>query len=83
MGIGGVRVRWESLCRDIERLLDGVTDDGWKYMDDNLIVACYHAPPEWIPLMKRIAVSAEYVRATTQGDVSIEEEDSSEEDTGP
>ena len=54
-----------SLRRSIENLLEGVTDDGWHYLEDDLIIACYHSPPKWIPLMKRIAVIAEYVRAAT------------------
>ena len=55
----------DSLHLDIECLLDGVTDDSWKYLDDDLITTCYHAPLEWIPLMRRIGVTTEYVRATT------------------
>ena len=66
----------------MERLLEGVTDDGWQYLDDDLIIACYHAPPQWIPLMKRIVVATEYVRAATQGDISTEDDNTSnEEDT--
>ena len=65
----------DSLRLDVERLLEGVTDNGWKHLNNDLIVACYHAPVEWIPLMRRIAVATEYVRAVAQGDVLVEEEE--------
>ena len=67
----------DSIPSDIECLLDGVTNDNQQYMNNDLITTCYHAPPEWIPLMRRIAVTAEYVRATAQGDVSMKEEEDS------
>ena len=64
--------------------MEGVTNDGWQYLDDNLIDACYRAPPEWIYLMRRITIAAKYVRVVTQGDVLMEEdteeESESEED---
>ena len=56
------------------------TNDGWNYLDDDLITAFYRAPLEWISLMRRIAVVAEYVREETQGEVSMEEERSDEEE---
>ena len=71
----------ESLQLDIERLLEGVTDDGWQYLYNDLIAMCYRAPMEWISVMRRIVVSLEYVRAETHGDVSMEEESSDGEDT--
>ena len=45
--------------------MKGVTNDGWKYIDDDLIVACdiYHL--EWISLMRRITFVVEYVIAVT------------------
>ena len=64
----------DSLQIEIERLLYGVTDDGWKYLVDDMAFTCYHAPQEWIPLMRRIIVDVEYVQETTQGDVPMEEE---------
>ena len=64
----------ESLQFDIENVLNGVTNDGWQYHDDDLSTTCCHAPPEWIPLMRRIIVDVEYVQETTQGDVPMEEE---------
>ena len=67
--------------KNVERLLEGVTDDGWKHLDYDLITSCYHGPHEWIPLMKRIVVAAEYVRAMTWGDVPMEDEYESEEET--
>ena len=70
----------DSLWLDVERLLEGVTNDGWYYLNDNLIVAYYRAPLEWISLMKRIAVVVEYGRAAKWGDVSMEEEISEEEE---
>ena len=60
--------------------MDGVTDDGWKYLDDDMIIACYKSLSEWISQMRRMAVAAEYIRATTQGDMSMEEEISNEEE---
>ena len=51
----------DSLQLDMERLLEGVTDDGWQYLSDDLISACYRDPPEWISLMRRIMVVTEYV----------------------
>ena len=50
-----------SLHREIENFIDGMTDDGWKHLDDNLIDSCYRAPPKWIPLLKRITVAADYI----------------------
>ena len=70
----------DSLQLDVERLLEGVIDDGWKYLDDDMIIACYIAPLEWISLMRRIAIVAKYVRAVAQGDVLMEEERSKEEE---
>ena len=52
----------DKFWQHVERLLEGVTDDGWQHLDDELITTCYHAPCEWIPLMKRIAVAADYVQ---------------------
>ena len=46
-----------SLCHDIESLPEGVTDDSWQHLDDDLITSFYHAPLEWIPRIKRIAVA--------------------------
>ena len=70
-----------ELRKHVELLLEGVIDDGCQYLDDELITACYHAPPEWIPLMKRIDVVAEYVRAPVQGDVVMDDDyDTSEEE---
>ena len=67
-------------------LLKGVMDDGWQHLDQDLIASCYHAPHDWVPLMRRIAVAAKYVWVAALGDVSMdddvaEEEDSSEEGT--
>ena len=70
----------DSLRLDVDKLLEGVTDDGWKFLDDDLIAACYRDPPEWISLVRRIAIVAEYARATSQGDVSMEEESFDEEE---
>ena len=70
----------ESLRLDVERILEGVIDDGWWYLDDDLIIACYRSPPEWIALMWRIAVDFENVIETTEGDVLMEEESSDEEE---
>ena len=52
----------DSLQLDIERLLEELTDDGWKYLEDDLIATCYRGRPEWISHMRRITVAAEYVR---------------------
>ena len=65
---------------DVEHLLEGVTDDWWKYLDEDFIITCCKAPPEWISLMRRIEFIAEYVRAATQGYVPMEEEEDSEEE---
>ena len=59
--------------------MDGVTDDKWQYLDDDVISVWYRTPPG-ISLMRTIAVVAEYVRALEQGDVPMEEESSNEEE---
>ena len=71
----------DSLCLDMEQLLEGVTDDGLRHLDDDLIVMCYKASPEWISRMRRIMVVAKYVIVERHGDVSMEEKSSDEEDT--
>ena len=75
-----------SLLLDIECLLEGVTNDGWWYLDDDMIIAYYRAHLEWIFLMRRIVIVVEYVSAVTQGDVQMDkhisnEEEDSDEDT--
>ena len=57
----------------MEHLLEGVIDDGWKYLDQDLIASCYHAPHEWVPLTRRILVAAEYVQPVALGDVSMDD----------
>ena len=47
---------------DMERFLEGVTDDGWQHLDNDLIFACYRSPPEWISLVRRIMVVVEYIK---------------------
>ena len=64
----------------MERLLEGVTDDGWQYLDDNLIAACYRAPLEWLSQMRRIVVVVVYVKAVARGFIPMEEESSNEEE---
>ena len=64
----------------MERLLEGFTNDGWNYLDDNLINACYRSPPKCISLMRMIVVDVEYVREVAQGDMHMEEEDGTKED---
>ena len=49
-------------------------------MDDDLIIECYQAPPEWITLMRMIAMVVEHVRAMTHRDVPMEEERLDDED---
>ena len=49
---------------------------------DDLFASCFHAPLQWIPLMKRINVAVEYVYAVVRGDVPMESDSSfGEEDT--
>ena len=73
------RSLWSLSC-DIRSLLEGVTNDVWQHLDDDMIYSCYCMPLEWIPLMKRIAVAIEYVQAATQGDASMEDEEKSNEE---
>ena len=63
----------------MESVLEGVMDDGWQNLDQDLIASCYHAPHKWVPLMRRIVVAAEYVWATARGDDATKEEDRSKE----
>ena len=35
----------DILWLDMDKILDGVTGIGWKYLYDDLIAACYKTPP--------------------------------------
>ena len=45
--------------------MKGVTNDGWKYIDGDLIIACGKYHLELISLMRRITFVVEYVIAVT------------------
>ena len=58
----------------MDQLLKEITDNEWKYLDDDMIIICYRSPPKWIYLMRRITIPTEYVRTMMQFDVLMEEE---------
>ena len=79
----------EVRCRDVEgmidsvwalldRLLVGVTDEGWRDIDPDVVQECMRAPREFRSIAIRVAILVDRARAQEP----IGDEDSPEEERG-
>ena len=75
-----LRHKLETIMPHLEQLAEGIADVVWQHLDNELIATCHSVPPEWTPLMRRIAVYYEYVRREARGDVAMEDDESFDED---
>ena len=64
----------------LERLADGIYDDGWQHLNNELIAAIHSFPLEWTSMMRRMAVTYDYFHRVAQGDIPAEYDGYSEEE---
>jgi hypothetical protein len=70
-------VTLESVRELLDRLLIGVTDEGWRDVDPDVVRDCMGAPREFRSIAIRVAILVDRVRAQEAGG---EEEDLPEEE---
>ena len=73
------RQEMDGVLPYLEWLATGVSDDGWQHLSSEMISAIHNLPPEWIGVMRKMAMAREHFRWASRGDIPAEDE-SSEED---
>ena len=66
----------DGLLPHLERLTNGVSDDGWQHLRNDVIASIHSFPPDWTPVMRRITVACDYFRRAARGDLPAEDESS-------
>ena len=61
-------------------LADGISDDGWQHLNNDMIASIHSFPPEWTPVLRRVVVVYDYLRLEARGDLPGEDESSEEDD---
>ena len=64
----------------LEWLAEGISNDRWKHLYNELITVIHSVPLEWTSVMRRMAIAYDYFRQATQGDLPAEDNESSEEE---
>ena len=64
----------------LEQLVDGVSEDGWQHLSNDVIASIHSFPLEWTSVMRRMDVAYDYFRRATRGDLPTEDESSKEDD---
>ena len=64
----------------LEWLADGISNDGWQHLNNDMIASIHIFPPEWTSVMRRMAMACEYFRRAVRGDLPAEDESSKEND---
>ena len=75
--------RWQEvdgLLLHLEWLADGVSNDGWQHLSNDVIASIHSFPLEWTSMMRKMAVACDYFRREARGDLPIEDESSMEDD---
>ena len=75
--------RWwdmDGVLPYLEWLSTGVSDDGWKHLSSEMIVAIHNLPPEWTGVMRKMDMACEHFRRATRGDLPAKDESSEEDD---
>ena len=70
----------DEFLSDLEKLTDGISDDGWQHLNNDLITAIHIFPPEWTSVMRWVAVAYDYLRRAMRSDIPTEDESSKEDD---
>ena len=63
----------------MEKLDEGIYDDGWQHLDNEFIVTIHSVPPEWTSVMRRMVVACDDFLRVVQRDLPAEDDESSEE----
>ena len=73
-------VKLESVRALLDRLLVGVTDEGWRDIDPDVVQECMRAPREFRSIAIRVAILADRARAQEPvGDEDLPEEERGED----
>ena len=64
----------------LERFIDGISDDGWQHLSNDLIASIHSFPLEWTSVMRRVAMACDYLCRAARGDLPVEDESSEEDD---
>ena len=75
--------RWEvdDFFPYLEWLADGISNDSWQHLNNDLIASIHMFPPEWTFMMiRRVVVACNYLCQEARGDLLVEDESSEEDD---
>ena len=64
----------------LEWLANGISDDGWKHLSNELIAAVHSFPLEWTSVMRKMDVACDYLCQAVRGDLPAEDESFEEDD---
>ena len=64
----------------LEQLTDGISDDGWQHLNNDLIAAIHSFPLEWTSVMRNMVMAYDYLHQATRGDLRTKDESSKEDD---
>ena len=64
----------------LERLADGIYNDRWQHLNNELIDAIHSFPLELTSAMRRMVVACDYLCRAARGDLPAEDESSEEDD---
>ena len=70
----------DGLLPHLERLVDGIFDDGWKHLSNDVIASIHSFPLEWTSVMRRMAMACEYFCQAVRGNLLVEDESFEEDD---
>ena len=70
----------DAIFLHLERLAEGISDDGWQRLYNELITAIHNVPLEWTFVMRRMVVACDYFHQAARGDLPAEDDESSKED---
>ena len=70
----------DGLLPHLEWLATMISDDGWQHLSSDMIASIHIFPPEWIAVMRRMAMACEHVRRAMRGDLLAEDESYEEDD---
>ena len=64
----------------MEWLAQGISNDGWNHLDNDLIASIHSVPLEWTSVMRRMVIACDYFRWVARGDLPTEGDEPSEEE---
>ena len=70
----------DEFLTHLEWLADGIYDDGWQHLNNDMITSIHSFPLEWTSVMRRVVVACDYLRRVVRGDLPTEDESSEEDD---